>query len=164
MARRRLDRVVAGVALTWAVVLTVFLAVPALSQPTFSAVTALLAYKTAVGVVSEVTVANPLPVTGTVTTSATQATTGAVLADLAVTVASQVVVASSATRMGLTCWNQGTAPNGIRIGFGATPTSTTGFYLAPGMGFTDPGTYAVNAIRDTGATGNPTLSCSSVSQ
>jgi len=39
----------------------------AASQPTFSAVTALSAYKLATGVVSEVTLANPLPITGALT-------------------------------------------------------------------------------------------------
>jgi len=95
---------------------------------------------------------------------ARQATTGAVVADLAVTTGSQAVVASAATRLGIICWNQGASPNAIRLGFGATPTSTTGFFLAWGTGFTDTGTYAINAIRDTAATGNPTLSCSTVSQ
>jgi len=93
-----------------------------------------------------------------------KATKGAVVADLAVTTVSQEVVAFSDTRMGIICWNQGATPNAIRIGFGATPTATSGYFLQWGSGFSDDGTYQINAIRDTGATANPTLSCSTVSQ
>lgn len=93
-----------------------------------------------------------------------QAGSGAVLADLAVTTTSQVLVASSATRLGIICWNQGASPNAIRVGFGATPTATSGYFWQWTTGWTDTGTYQISVIRDTGATANPTVSCSTVSQ
>jgi len=100
----------------------------------------------------------------TVAEAQTRATTGDVLPDLVVTTVSQQVVPVSSARLGILCWNQGVASNAIRIGFGATPTPTTGYFMAGGTGFSDTGFYAINAIRDTGAAANPTLSCSTVSR
>lgn len=88
-----------------------------------------------------------------------QPTTGAVIADLAVTTTSQQLVASDVTRLGITCTNTD-ATNGIRWGPGSTPTATSGVLLKPGASISDTGTYAVNVIRDTAATSNPTISCS----
>lgn len=92
-----------------------------------------------------------------------QPASGAVLADLVVTTTSQQLVAAG-PRLGIICWNQGTSPNAIRIGFGATPTATSGFFLPWGSGFSDNGSYAISVIRDSNATGNPTLSCSTVAR
>jgi hypothetical protein len=99
---------------------------------------------------------------GNLTIKELQAATGAVVADLVVTVTSQALVAAAATRLGIICTN-GDGSNGIRVGFGATPTATSGFHLLPRAGFSDTGTYAINVIRDTAATANPTISCSTVS-
>jgi hypothetical protein len=116
------------------------------------------------GRVAGAVLAVSLLLTASVAWAQPQPTTGTAAADLVVTVASQQLVAPSSARLGIICWNQGVSPNAIRVGFGATPTATTGYFLQWGTGFTDTGTYAINVIRDTGATGNPTISCGTVSR